>query len=223
MNWFAKALSGSIGRKLIMSITGLFLVSFLIVHLGGNFLLLRDDGGVAFNAYAHFMKEQPIIKVLEVVLFLGFIFHIVYAAMLTRSNSKARPIGYAHNNPSANSSWFSRNMGLTGSIILIFLILHLRTFFIPHKTPFLTPKAETMYGEAVLAFSSGLYVIFYVFAMFLLGFHLVHGVSSSFQTLGLRHPKYFPAIRLFGYGFAIIVPLLFALIPVYMYFTHANP
>ncbi|WMJ75423.1 succinate dehydrogenase cytochrome b subunit [Cytophagaceae bacterium ABcell3] len=219
MNWFARAFSGSIGRKLIMSLTGIFLISFLIVHLSGNFLLIRDDGGVAFNAYAHFMKENPIIKLMEIVLAFGFIFHIVFAAFLTSSNKKARPTAYAHNNASANSSWFSRNMGLTGSIILIFLILHLRTFFIPHKAGWFEPRADNMYDEAVIAFSSGLYVLFYVFAMILLAFHLVHGFSSAFQTLGLRHPKYFPAIRLIGYGFAIIVPLLFAFIPVYMYFA----
>ncbi|MFN6943299.1 MAG: succinate dehydrogenase cytochrome b subunit [Cytophagaceae bacterium] len=217
MNWFAKAFSGSIGRKLIMSLTGLFLISFLIVHLSGNFLLIRDDAGVAFNRYAHFMKENPIIKILEIVLALGFIFHIVYAVILTINNKKARPERYQYNEPSANSSWFSRNMGLTGSIILIFLILHLRTFFIPHKTPFMEPLRETMYDEAVLAFSNIYYVGFYVIAMVLLAFHLVHGFSSAFQSMGLRHPKYFNFIKAAGYGFAIIVPLLFALIPVYMY------
>lgn len=219
MSWFSKALSGTIGRKLIMSLSGLFLISFLIVHLLGNFALMKSEG-TAFNDYANFMKTNPVIKVAEYILFFGFIIHIVYSIVLTVQNKKARQTGYAYNKPSANSTWFSRNMGLTGSIIFIFLVIHLKTLFIPHKTGWIAPKAETLYDEAIIAFSSPLYVAFYVFAMCLLGFHLNHGFQSAFQTLGLRHPKYTPFIKAFGTAFAILIPALFAMIPVYIYFTH---
>ncbi|HEY8402315.1 MAG TPA: succinate dehydrogenase cytochrome b subunit [Cytophagaceae bacterium] len=219
MSWFTKALSGTVGRKLLMSLSGLFLISFLVIHLLGNFALMKTEG-TAFNEYANFMKTNPAIKVLEYVLFGGFILHIVIAVALTRLNKKARPVGYAYNKPSANSSWFSRNMGLTGFLILVFLLIHLKTFFFTHKVPLWEAQAATLYDEAVVAFSNPWYVLFYVIAMGFLSFHLIHAFQSAFQTLGLRHPKYTPFIRVVGVIFAIIVPALFALIPVYMYFTH---
>lgn len=218
MSWLSKALSGTIGQKLIMALTGLFLITFLIEHLLGNLLLLSSDG-TAFNDFVEFMGHNPFIKVMEYVLFGGFIAHITYAAILTRRNRKARPQGYVTTNASQNSSWFSRNMGLTGSLVLVFLIIHLRTFFIPHK---ITHTAvNTMYDDAIIAFSNGWYTLFYVIAMGLLAFHLNHGFQSAFQTLGLRHPKYTPFIKKLGTTFAILVPAAFAFIPVYIYFFKA--
>ena len=219
MSWFTKALSGSIGRKLIMAASGLFLVTFLLEHLIGNLLLLNDDKTV-YNGYAKFMGENIVISILEYVLFAGFIIHIVFAIIITIQNKKVRPVGYAVSNASENSSWFSRNMGLTGLTIFAFLALHLKTFFLPHKVGIGQKNAETLWDEAVYTFSSPVYVGIYVVAMTLLAFHLVHGFQSSFQTLGARHPKYTPLIKGTGYGFAIIVPALFALIPVYMYLHH---
>ena len=224
MSWFNRALTGTIGQKIIMAVTGLFLVTFLIEHLIGNWLLLDSDG-TAFLAYCEFMKTNPIIKIAEYVLFAGFITHIVYAIIITRKNKMARPQGYAYNNPSANSSLFSRNMGLSGSIVFIFLVIHLKQFFITHKLmPSLnaawTPE-RNLYDETIYVFTQEpLYVILYVVAMGLLGFHLNHGFQSAFQTLGLRHPKYTPFIKGLGTAFAIIVPALFAYIPLYIYFTH---
>lgn len=214
MSWFTKALSGTIGQKIIMSLTGLFLVTFLLEHLLGNLLLLRTEGQM-YNDYAAFMGANPIIKAAEVVLFAGFIFHIVFAAIISYKNKKARPQGYAHNNPSNNSSWFSRNMGLTGSIIFIFLVIHLNTFFVPHKV---TGTATLgLWEDAQERFAVGWYTALYVVAMGLLAFHLNHGFQSAFQTLGLRHAKYTPAIKGFGTFFAIVVPALFALIPIIIF------
>ena len=111
-----------------MALSGLFLVSFLFVHVGGNSLLFIDDGGVAFNEFVQFMTTNPLIGVLEWVLFAGFLIHIVYAFILTAQNRRARPVRYAYNKPSG-SSWFSRNAFLTGSIVLAFLAIHITMFY----------------------------------------------------------------------------------------------
>ena len=129
MNWITGFLTSNIGRKLVMALTGLFLVSFLFVHLGGNLLLLKNDGGEAFNIYSHFMSTAGIIRVLEIVLVLGFLIHIYTSWVLTRKNASARKVGYISGNVTPEVSWFSKNMGITGSLILVFLLLHLRTFY----------------------------------------------------------------------------------------------
>jgi succinate dehydrogenase / fumarate reductase cytochrome b subunit len=219
MSWFTNALSGTIGRKVIMALSGIFLIFFLLEHFLSNLLLLTNDPN-DFNGYAEFMKSNIFIKAAEYILFAGFIIHIVYAAILTYKNKKARPIGYAVNNPGENSTWFSRNMGLTGSIILIFLLVHLNSFFFPHKLPNpISGEAHTdLYTDAYQKFHNVPYTMFYVFAMLLLSFHLRHGFQSSFQTLGARHPKYTPFIKGLGTGFAILIPLGFALIPLIICF-----
>jgi succinate dehydrogenase / fumarate reductase cytochrome b subunit len=215
MSWFRKALSGTIGQKLIMAITGLFLITFLIEHLIGNLMLL-ESGGESFTAYADFMMNNTFIKGAEYILFGGFIVHIVYAAIITSKNKKARPQEYAYSKPSANSSWFSRNMGISGSIVLIFLIVHLSHFFVPHKITH--SSTSTIYQDALVIFKNPFVIILYTIAMGLLSFHLNHGFQSAFQTLGLRHAKYTPVIQKLGTAFAIVVPAAFAFIPIYIYF-----
>ncbi len=205
----------SIIKKVIMSITGLFLISFLIVHLSGNLLLFKDDGGEAFNAYAEFMSSNPIIGAMEYVLAAGFLFHIVDGIILTMQNRKARPVQYAVQKPSPASSWVSRNMGLTGSIVLIFLVIHLKNFFVEHR---ILGNETPMYDLVAQAFANPIYAIFYVVSMVLLGLHLAHGFSSAFQTLGLRHKSYFWLIRLVGLIFSIVVPAGFASMPIYFLF-----
>lgn len=205
----------SILKKAIMSITGLFLISFLVVHLSGNFLLFKDDGGEAFNAYAKFMSTNPIISAMEYILAAGFLFHIVDGILLTIQNRKARPVRYAVQASSPSTSWVSRNMGITGSIILIFLVIHLKSFFVEHR---LLGNETPMYDLVAQAFDSPLYAGFYVISMVLLGLHLAHGFSSAFQTLGLRHKSYFWLIRLVGLIFSIVVPAGFASMPIYFFF-----
>ncbi len=133
MSWFTKTFSSTIGRKLVMSITGLFLCSFLVIHLIGNLQLFKDDGGAAFNIYSKFMGHNPIIRTMEFVLLAGFLFHIWDAIALTRRNKSARSQGYAVNRSEQNSNWSSRNMGLLGTVILVFLIIHLYNFFWPAR------------------------------------------------------------------------------------------
>lgn len=129
MGNYAKTFSSSLGKKLIMSLTGLFLCIFLVVHLIGNIQLFKDDGGQAFNAYSYFMTHNPLIKIVSYVLYLSIIVHAVYALVVTINNRKARPVGYAYYKGEANSPWTSRNMGILGTIILIFLVVHMSNFW----------------------------------------------------------------------------------------------
>lgn len=223
MSWVSKTLSSTLGRKLIMAITGLFIILFLVVHLAGNLQLLIPDGGRAFNIYADGMGRNPLIRVVSIGNFLFILLHIIYSVILTRYNKKARPIAYGYQKSSPKVSWASKNMGILGTIILIFLLVHLRSFYYELKfgsVPTATYDGLTLKdGYTVVAevYSNILYVVFYVLSMVFLAFHLSHGFASAFQTLGLNHAKYTPLIKTVGYGFAILVPALFALIPIVMY------
>lgn len=223
MNWFVTFLSSSIGKKLLMALTGLFLILFLAVHLAGNLQLLKDDGGRAFNIYAEFMSTNPLIQTVSKMNFAFILIHLVWAAYLSVKNRQARgPVGYA---VSKNSSiWSSRNMGILGTLILIFLVTHLRHFWaemhyggIP-TVNYDGHEVRDIYTIVSIWFAKGWYVGLYVFCMIALGFHLWHGFSSAFQTLGLNHVKYNPVINFIGRAFAIVVPAGFAWIPVYMFF-----
>lgn len=223
MSWFTQALSTTIGRKVIVSLTGLFLITFLIVHVAGNMLLFKDDGGEAFNLYAEFMTTSPLIVVASYILYAGIIAHVIYSLILSVYNKSARPIGYAKARPDENSSWKSRNMGILGTIVLIFLLVHMRAFWYEMKFGSLPIKnyagveVEDLYTVVIVAFSQWWYAGFYVLAMVGLGFHLAHGFWSAFHTLGMNHRKYMPMIKKISLLFAIIVPLLFASMPIYFF------
>lgn len=203
--------------------TGLFLIFFLIGHVAGNLLLFKDDGGQAFNEYAHFMSTNQFILILRILTFSSVIFHLIYSIVLTKNNSQARPVGYAVVKASPNTSWMSRNMGILGLLILIFLLIHLRTFFYEMSfgdVPYVEYESgvvKNLYAIVVDAFSKLWYTGLYVFFMFALAFHLAHGFHSSFQTAGVRHAKYTPLIKKTGLAFSIIVPLLFAAMPIYIF------
>lgn len=207
-------LRASVGRKIVMGATGLFLCLFLIVHLLGNLLLFKPDGGQAFNQYGEFMSHNEIIRILEIGLLLGFLFHILDGAVLSRERRGKRPIPYAVSSGSANSSWTSRNMGFTGSIVFIFLLVHLNSFFI--KSRFGLTDAS-LYELVRREFASPLYTLFYVLAMGILALHLHHGFKSMFQSLGLHHPKYTPLLEKASFYFALLIPAAFASIPIYFY------
>lgn len=206
-----------------MALTGLFLISFLIVHLAGNLQLLHADEGQAFNIYAKFMTSNPAIKTVSYVLYSSILIHTLWAILLTVKNRKARGTrGYA---VSKNSSPLtSRNMGILGTLIFIFLVIHLRGFWYEMHWGDLEianydgVEYRNLYKVVDVAYSQGWYVGLYVASMVFLGFHLWHGFASAFQTLGLNHVKYNPAIKFVGRAFAIAVPALFALIPIWMYF-----
>lgn len=202
-----------------MGLTGLFLISFLLVHCGVNALIFLNDGGHAFNEGAEFMGTNPLIRTMEIVLFAGLILHIVKGLMLWSQNNKARPVAYAVQNGKANSTWYSRSMGLLGTLLLMFLIIHLKHFWVVSRlTDEITSGQETLYGEMKEVFEHLWVVVLYVLAMVSLAYHLLHGFQSAFQSLGMNHHKYTPAIKWVGAAFAIIIPFIFALMPIAMHF-----
>ena len=226
MSWLTEALTSTLGRKLVMALTGLFLVVFLTGHLLGNLQLVSTDEGQAFNEYARFMTTSPIIKVLSWVTYISIIVHVIYSIILSQYNRKARPVGYAVSQGSVSSLWSSRNMGILGTLIFIFLVVHMKSFWYEMKFGHLpmvnyegVGEFKDLYTVVDEAFSQWWYVALYVVSMGALAFHLSHGFQSAFQTLGLSHKKYTPLIKKIGMGYAIIVPLLFALIPLYMFFN----
>jgi succinate dehydrogenase / fumarate reductase, cytochrome b subunit len=226
MNWLAQLFSSTLGRKLLMALTGLFLILFLVVHLAGNLQLLIPDGGKAFNIYAETMASNPLIRVVSIGNFAFILLHVIYSIILTRHNKKSRPVGYAVTKADTNSSWASRNMGLLGTIILLFLIVHLRGFWYEAKfgeLPYVIYDGiqyKNLYAIVSAAYSNIAIVAVYVICMGFLAFHLSHGFASAFQTLGLNHSKYSPIIKKTGIAFAILVPVLFAAIPIGMFIAN---
>lgn len=219
-------LKSSIGKKFIMGTTGLFLISFLVVHCFVNMLIYFNDGGETFNKGAEFMGTNWIIRAMEFVLFAGLILHMVQALVLTLENRKARPVGYEKVNGAANSSWYSRSMGLLGTLILMFLIIHLKHFWvesrftdhIAHNEYEKLAGQETMFREMVEVFENPIVVLVYCLSMISLAYHLLHGFQSAFQTLGLNHRKYTPMIKKAGIVFSIVICLCFASMPLAMHF-----
>ncbi|MET4081281.1 succinate dehydrogenase / fumarate reductase cytochrome b subunit [Pedobacter sp. UYP30] len=227
MGSFGNAFSASIGKKFIMGITGLFLVLFLIVHCFINSLIFFNDGGITFNQGAHFMASNWLIRAGEIVLFIGLIAHIVQGLRLWIQNRKARPVRYAVNNGNANSKWYSRSMGLLGTLLLIFLIVHLSNFWVVSRftgienydgvTGLDANGNENLYFVMHAVFQNPLIVVLYVLAMVSLCYHLLHGFASAFQSLGWNHSKYNAIIKGAGVWYAIIICILFAAMPIAIY------
>lgn len=218
-------LKSSIGKKFIMGTTGLFLITFLIVHCFINMLIFFNDGGETFNKGAEFMGTNWLIRAMEIVLFGGLILHMVQALVLTLENRKARPVQYDKVNGVANSKWYSRSMGLLGTLILMFLIIHLKHFWvlsrftdhIAHNEYEKLAGQETLFGEMQEVFENPIVVVVYVLAMISLAYHLMHGFQSAFQTLGLNHRKYTPMIKKAGIVFSIVISICFAAMPIAMH------
>lgn len=205
----------SVGRKLVMAMTGLFLCVFLLEHLYGNLQLYKMDGGTAFNEYGEFLVNNLLIRIVEYLLFGSIILHLIDGLYLTYRNRQARPVRYAVNNASKNSSWFSRNMGLTGSVILVFLVVHLRSFFVPHR---LQGVESSMAYDVASAFQSPGYALLYVVSMVILAAHLNHGFQSAFHTLGWNNHKYSGMLRTGGSLFALLILLGFSSFPILFHF-----
>jgi len=218
MTW-KQVFTSSIGRKLVMSLTGIFLILFLIIHAGLNACIWANDGGVMFNTGAHFMGSNWVPRILEIGLFVGFILHIVQGYMLSASNMSKRSKGYAVSYGNRGSKWYSRSMGLLGTIILLFLVIHLADFWIPNRSHqgWLLGEEINLYDKMLEVFSQLWVVIVYVVGCISLAYHLAHGFQSSFKTLGVYNKRYNVMLSSLGYGFAIIVPLAFALMPISFY------
>lgn len=203
-----------------MSLAGLFLIVFLLVHLGINLLILGNDNGEAFRVAVEFMGS-PLIKVMEVFLMAGFAVHIIWAFILFVQNMMARPQGYAITNNS-QTSFFSKYMIHTGAIILTFLVLHFINFYFVKLGIVSVPEGaedkHDFYNMVINLFKQPVYSIIYIAFMAFLSFHMLHAFQSAFQTLGINHKKYSPIIKYAGIAYSIIVPLGFAIIPIYVYF-----
>ncbi len=235
MNWFIRFLTSSIGRKLVMSLTGLFLIVFLVVHLGGNLQLLNNDEGRSFNLYAKMMTTNPIIKFTSYGLYFFILLHAIQGLLIWNKNRAATGLKYAAKKRSPGVSWASSNMALLGTIILVFLGIHMGDFWFAMKFQAwpdadagrelvkytlddgTISEAKNLYGKVNWSFSQAWIVVVYIISMIGLAFHLWHGFASAFQSLGLNHKKYTPFIEWVGKVYSIIIPLLFALIPI-MYF-----
>lgn len=279
-------LKSSLAKKYWMALTGLFLCTFLVGHLLGNLQLLAggEEGKLAFNQYAYFMSHNIFIKILSYVTYISIIFHVIDGFMLVVQNRRARPVKYAYSKPNANSSWTGRSMAILGTLILVFIVMHMSHFWwkakysstpmplhtvevsaagptgamqtqtlyvttngsfvatdgvdIKNGTEFYAKEVNLKVGEGykdlhslTVAFFGHdktkegfppnqyalLAVIFYTISMLVLCFHLWHGFASAFQSLGVRHPKYTPLIKTIGKAFSVLVPLAFAIIPIYIY------
>lgn len=224
MKW-SQFFSTSIGKKLLVGATGLFLCSFVLVHLAGNVQLLYNDGGKGFNTYAAFMGHNSLIQFIAWGLKIVILLHAIIALQLTFRNRAARPVKYAVNPGNQTSSWFSRQMAIMGSILLIFIIIHLSDFWwkfhygdVPTAN-YDGVELKNLYLTVQEAFKNGWLVILYVIGMIGLSFHLIHGFKSACQTFGLNHKKYNGLLSFLGvWLFGIAIPVGFALIPVVIFF-----
>lgn len=218
----ASLTSSTIGRKYAMALSAMFLLIFLVMHLGVNMLSVFGD--TAYNNASYFMGYNPLIQFLmQPVLMFAVIFHFVMGFVLEMKNRAARPVKYAVNNGAANSTWMSRNMIISGAVILAFLGLHMYDFWaheMNYKYVENLPVQENRFWEELHhKFADPIRVAFYVVSFILLGLHLSHGFQSSFQSIGARHPKYTPMIKAFGTWYSILIPLGFIFIAVYHFVT----
>ncbi|MEO6720260.1 MAG: succinate dehydrogenase cytochrome b subunit [Ferruginibacter sp.] len=228
-NFFAS----SLGKKYTMGLTGFFLITFLIVHCGINSMIFFNDGGETFNHWAHFMGDNLIIRTMEIGLFLFLLLHIIQGLILWRQNANARPVKYVVNNPQENSKWYSRSMGLLGTLILLFLVVHLYHFWTPSRfgglgsiepleqaslTSYNNQEVHNLYALMQTVFKGNIVVVaIYVFGVISLCWHLLHGFQSAFQTFGINHKRYTPLIKGLGIFYSVVICLLFALMPIAFY------
>ena len=218
MKWLIDLFTSSLGRKLLMALTGLFLISFLVIHCTINAMIFYNDNGETFSHWGHFMGTNPIIRTLEIGLVAGFVIHIVQGLSLWRANHAARPVKYSVSKSPAGT-WYSRSMGMLGTLLLLFLILHTSHFWIPNRTNQFTQGEELpLYKMMFEVFANPWIVFFYVVGCVSLFWHLLHGFASAFQSLGLNHLKYNGIISFVGTAFSIVVPFIFALMPIAIYF-----
>lgn len=205
-------LESSIGKKITVALAGLLLCGFLITHLAGNLFLFV--GASQFNRYAEFLESQALLPLAEAGLFLLFLIHIALSVRARMANMAARPIGYQVAADKGARTPGSRTMAVGGSLILLFLIVHVGTI----KYHLGGLRGDTLYAHVTGWFANPLYAGFYVLAMIALGLHLSHGVQSAFQTLGINHPRYTPAIKKLSLAFGVVIALGFAVMPIYFCF-----
>lgn len=214
----------SVGKKIQMSLTGLFLITFLLVHCYINAqIFYPETGQERFLEAAHFMGTNIVIRIMEVGLFAFLILHTVQGLVITFNNRAKRKQRYAVKSKTPNTKWYSRSMGLLGSLILIFLVIHIAAFWAPNRAnQVLTGDELNLYTMMRDEFQNIWIVIIYILGCVSLAWHLMHGFFSAFQTLGLATNKYSGLINIVGVAFSIIIPLIFIMMPVAFYLQWIN-
>lgn len=220
----AKFFNSSIGRKIIMSLSGLFLIVFLLVHLSINLLAVFDSSGEAFLKAAAFMEENPLIKIMQFVLAAGFIIHIFYGTWLTYLNRKTRPEPYAINSKT-DVSWSSQNMWITGALVFGFLILHLYNYFYKIEfTDLIESGQMTKFDlvKSIFNIDNWFYCVLYIVWFIILALHLNHALQSSFQTIGLNNQKWIKRLKWISSLYALLISIGFSTITIYFFIQSLN-
>lgn len=220
-----------------MALTGIFLITFLLVHVGLNACIFADlqwlnpaDNGEMFNKAAHFMGSTIVTRLLELVLFAGFILHIVQGYAIEAKNRSRRGQGYKVDLGSRGSTWMSRSMAILGTLIFLYLVMHIAQFWVPSRitkdlqeVSYNGVQMHNLYYRMFEVFQQPLIVILYLVGVAALCFHLLHGFHSAFRSIGVHNKKYLSLLKGLGYGFTVIVCVLFALMPIAMYLQWVSP
>lgn len=221
---FSVTYGTTIAKKILMALSGLFLVVFVIIHMAGNLQFVFGTAE-AFNTYSHTLTVtlRPLVNAIRAVLVLAFLVHIWNGIRIALENRRARPVKYrktASAGAPSKKTVSSTTMIYTGLILLVFLVIHLKTFALgTHSTVMVNGVAMTdLYSAVSEVFSSPVYAFGYIAVMLLLGFHLRHGFWSAFQSLGTNHPKYSGIIYTIGIIIAVVVAFGFLAVPVKVYF-----
>ncbi|MDR1990403.1 MAG: succinate dehydrogenase cytochrome b subunit [Acidobacteriaceae bacterium] len=214
-------LESSVGTKILIGLTGLFLFIYLLVHIAGNLAVLA--GPDTFNRYSAALVNNPAIAVIEVVLVLGILTHIFKALTMYLANRQARPVGYTMKRPAGHTSrksLASSTMILSGLWLLTFIVIHVRAF--KFGPAYERDGIHDLYRVEFENLSNPLTVTFYVITMLIVGSHLWHGIASSFQSLGLNHPRWTPRLRVFGKVMAVVIAGGFAAIVVWVFVSQTG-
>jgi len=236
MKW-SQFFTSAVGRKIVMALTGLFLISFLVVHVGLNSCVFNDlpifnpdDDGSMFNRAAFYMGNSLVIRIMEIGLFAGFILHIIQGYAVELKNRSRRKQGYKVDLGNRGSTWMSRSMAVLGTLIFLYLVLHVSQFWIPSRITQNVPQehynGKEMHNMFLLmydTFQQGWVVIVYLIGVGALLFHLLHGFHAAFRSVGVHNKKYLSLLKGLGYGFSVTVCLLFALMPISMYLNWIGP
>lgn len=214
----------TLSRKILMCVTGLFLSFFLLIHFLGNLQLFlpQEQAHLQFNAYSHFLSGNIIIKIVSYVLYTSIIVHAVDGLIITLRNRKSGG-NYRTDNRKRASTWASRNMGILGTLILIFLVIHFQNFWYVYKfgnLPLDDNGNKDLYILVITVFKEWWYVLIYVASMIALCYHLIHGIQSAVRTLGVFHPKFVRWFKYAGIAYSLIICCGFALMPIYIFFTN---
>ena len=214
MTW-KQLFTSSIGKKILMGLTGFFLIIYLIVHASINAMIFYDDAGEKFNAVASFMLHNYFVRFLEIGLFATFILHIIQGLILLKQNRSARKINYIKQKFPGEIKWYSRYMGWLGTFLLLFLIMHLYHFWAStkHELYFNGPVID-LYQEMKIIFTNPVWFTLYMIGLVSLLFHLLHGFQSAFQTFGINHRRWTPIIKGIGIFYSVAICILFAMMPI---------